>query len=398
MKIPLIIAASCGCLMSHGRADVPESAPAVGSQTSSKPEAELAALPDFHESWTDDERAVLKRFADYIKEFPLPEVYKNGFHQVITTGRCEKHLSNGDLLARIAAMYDDFEAMCLFIERGEDANTPALKMNDESLCDLAAEVIWSKNLGLNTPITHTAAQRVEKLEWLRSKGFKPAEHAEVIMFALGISCRVESQDISPLIEWCLRELPLQGDGSETEVTFIESVLQATGGSHIVKRLIENGILKVNEPLGDYLPLQHICQWELGSKSVNLETLQVLLESGADPELIVVDEEEGDDSVEYNQDDYEEEDAPNQELDAFASAAEMLCEIILYSEDNNHSTTRLVALDLLLLYGAKPEIPEIDDDTPDEIENKLRDITKRLKMSKKELQEDLQGLREKLNKQ
>ena len=86
------------------------------------------------------------------------------------------------------------------------------------------------------------------------------------------------------------------------------------------------------------------------------------------------------------------------LDAFASAAEMLCEIILYSEDNNHSTTRLAALDLLLLYGAKPEIPEIDDDTPDEIEHKLRDITKRLKMSKKELQEDLQGLREKLNKQ
>lgn len=354
-------------------------------------------LPPFHESWSAEERAVIVRFSERLEAFfknellnkaDLPAVAPH-LHSVITTGTCLPSSADGDTLARLAAMIDEAEAMMLFLQRGEDVN--AVLLSDEALLPVsfASEVIWAESL-IST--RQSAAERVQLLLKLQEMGWNPQTHAQSVIYAMPLLC-AESRDVSPLYEWFFSlnyELT-----PEQEATLYNALLISDGCTLIVKRLLEQGKFAVNEPLGEgLLPLQQVCAKPLFEKVINLDTLELLLSAGADPNLILVEEDFPADNEEYDPHGYEEDDLPRDDMDGFSTPIEMLFDHYrseLSEGNSKREKNYLAAIDLLLIYGAELDIEEDEYDDEEAESSAYAEVRKRLHMTPAELLSDFKRL-------
>lgn len=376
---------------------------AVAQEAPASPQQEPAAvtpsvklkhvkLPVFHESWTESERAVISDFAAkldkamsteeiaQLKDFMPAAAYLS---KVVESGKLEKSFDNGDTLCRLAAMFDHFEAMRLFVERGEDVNSTLTVHHFQS--GIGLEVLMCID-GFDP--SHTALQRVEQLVWLTEKGWDPQKQLDTLRTAISFVAILEPHNVAPLVQWYIEQVRVPQEE-------IAHLIHGEGCTDMVKQWIENDIIAVNEPLEDMLPLQCLCQFVSFSGRINLHTLELLLNSGADPNLIVAYEDTEEDSAEYDNDAYESEDGSVPEAASFSTAAEMVVDSYLNNLPKNNRRRAakfcLAALDLLLIHGA--ELDNLDDD--EEVMVDAREITKRLSMSKEELQADYEKLRAEL---
>ena len=360
----------------------------------------LLPLPPFHESWTAEEQAAIVQFSEHLESFlknhkldsdTVPAVVPY-LHSAVSSGACRPSSENDDILARLAAMIDEADAMMLFLKRGENVN--AVLNNEDSLIpvSLASEVIWAEGL-IST--RQSAADRVALMQELQKMGWDPHTHAQSVIFAMPILC-AEHQDVSPLFEWFFSlnyELT-----AEQEHTIYNVLLIADGCTPIVKRLVEQGKIAVNEPIGAgfLLPLQEVCSKPLFDKEINLDTLELLLAAGADPNLILVEEDSGGSSEEYDPDGYEEDDLPRDDMAGFSTPIEMIFDHYrseLSDGNKKREKNYLAAIDLLLIYGAELDIEEDEYNDEDAESAAYTEVRKRLDMTPEQLLADFKKLTE-----
>ena len=393
MKLPIILACALGAVATaQDSAEV--NSQAAPAETTYSVNLTHVKLPLFHESWSETERLVITDFANKLdKAMSMEEVSQmkdflpvvTYLSKVVETGVVEKRFDNGDTLCRLAAMFDHFEAMRLFVERGEDVNSSVTVHDFQS--GLGVEVVMCKD---SFEPSHLAMQRVEQLVWLTEKGWEPQKQLETLRAAISLVAVLEPHNVAPLVQWYIEQVRVPQDE-------IVALMHGEGCTDMVKEWIENDIFAVNEPLRDMLPLQNLCQFVSFSGRINLHTLELLLNAGADPNLILAYEEGEDDSAEYDNAAYESEDGSVAGADTFSTAAEMVVDSYLNNLDKlpNGAKARaekfcLAAVDLLLLHGA--ELEPTDDDGEECYDEALMN---RLNMSKEELRADYEKLRAEL---
>lgn len=360
----------------------------------------LLPLPLFHESWSEEDRAIVVRFTEaleeHLKTMKLHEsdipIVASYLHAVVSSGVCKDSFDDGDTLARLAAMLDDAEAMSLFLKKGENVNAVLNASDDEFLIpvSLASEVIWAKNL-ISTELS--AAQRVEQMQALQSMGWDPQLHAQSVIYAMTILA-VEHQDVSPLFEWFFSlnyELT-----QEQEASLYWALLVADGCTPIVRRFVEEGKIELNQPIGDkgLLPLQRVCSEPFFEKQINLDTLEYLLSAGADPNLMLADEDSTDGNVEYDPDGYEEDDLPRDDMAGYSTPIELVFDHYRSElSEGNHAREKnyLAAIDLLLLYGAELDIEEDECGDEEAESSAYAEVRKRLEMTPEQLNADFEKL-------
>lgn len=368
---------------------------------------QMLPLPPFHESWSEQDKVTLTRLSEHLERFRQDllvhdddwPVLTQYLHSVVSSGECKAQFDDdGDTMARIAAMVDEADAVRLFLKRGEDINAVLHIENATAPVSLASEVIWAERL-ISTK--QTAAERAALMQELQAAGWDSALHAPSVIFAIPIACLCESQDVSPLVEWFLT-LNYEMNEEQKE-SFLAALVVAEGCTAILQRFVEDGSIKLNEPLGELLPLQHICKAPMFDKTIQLDNLEYLLKSGADPNLMLA-YEDGEDDGKYDPEGYEEDDCPRDDMDGFSTPIEMLFDYyrfdMAWGEQNavtrHKSLHVLAAMDLLLMHGAELEIEldECDDESAES--NAYAETRKRLQMSKAELEADYQKLRELIN--
>lgn len=387
--------------------------PVLAQQSSTSPliqrssqRVKLSPLPQYHESWTPQQQAIINDFVASLEKFWEPDMaelqkdalcieFIKTLHQAISCGEVKPSFSN-DSIARFAAMVDHLEAVKLFIEKGEDPNTT--KMNKEynfPLC-LAQEVIWCESL-IN--IHHSAEERVQVLEWLKSKGWKPELQLESILKAIEITAMAENQDVSPFFRW-LNDQNFNKTSIYTD-DFYRAALIGHGCRSIVQELVEQGCFKLNEPIQEMLPLQHVCTRPLFDKIINTDTLEYLLQAGADPNLMLAYDSDDHHEGEYKVEDFEEDDQPTDDMVAFSTPIEILFDCYRYDlvyanetpADKNRINSYLLAIDILLLHGAELEIEEDEAGDEDAESAAYAEVRKRLNMTAEELRADAESLRQ-----
>lgn len=373
----------------------------------------LLPLPDFHESWTEAEIHCIKNFAAKFSHFydkqpfvnhSKEELYPfiNYLHRVIATGQVHESFTTQDgpdTLARIAAVIDDFEAIKLFISKGESCSVCIHNpgFDTEEFC-LAQEIIWSETL---TVLNHTAEERVAMLEWLKAQGWDPKTNRDSVIFAVIVASMAEHQNVLPLFDWLNNQ-----DFEQTAIitdTYLQAALHGVGATPVVRHLVDMGCIRLNEPLKDMLPLQHVCAHPLLEKIVNLDTLQYLLEAGADPNLMLAEDTEEHADSEYRQEDFDEEDAPLDGMESYATPIELVFDSyrfdIVYANktetDKKRIKSYLAAIDLLLLHGAELDIEEDEAGDEDAESAAYAEVRKRLGMSPEQLRADYDSIRSSL---
>ncbi len=380
-------------------------ATAQDTATVAPTQPELLPLPAFHESWSAENKEIITQFAErlslLLKDFdnglpPSPEDaavwsrFVTALHHAVSKGEVAASFE-GDGLARWAAMVDNAAAVRLFIEKGESTDTGIDCGIAGQHTVLAQEVIWSESL-IHTH--QTAAERVELLEWLKSKGWAPATQMQQLQFAISIVGLCENQDVSPLYEWFLALQPQLNE--EESATFYRSLLVADGCTPIVQRMVEAGKIQLNEPLDFKLPLQIVCEKPLFDRVANLRTLQYLLEAGADPNLMMAYEDEASDNGEYDPDEYETDDLPRDDMEVFSTPIEIIFD--RYRSELNEGNTKneanlLAAIDLLLLHGAELDIEDDEYDDEEAESTAYAEVRKRLEMTPEQLRADFKRLTE-----
>ena len=369
----------------------------------SKQRIKLLPLPQYHESWTQQEQDIINEFvARLVNLINTNELvtandaektkYIKYIHHVISSGKVESSFSK-DTIARLAAMVDQLDAARLFIERGEDPNTSKQGMATP-VC-LAQEVIWSEAL---VNIHHSAEERVQFLEWMRSKGWEPAKQNTSIVQAIIIASLAEAQDVSPFFRW-LKEQNIDQTSYYTE-EFYRAALLGNGCHGVVQELVEQGCFKLNEPLMELLPLQNICSRPLFDKIINPDTLEYLLQAGADPNLMLAYDSDEHHDGEYKAEDFEEDDQPSDDMVAFSTPIEIVFDSyrfdLIYANetpaDKKRINSYLLAIDILLLHGAELEIEEDEAGDEDTESAAYAEVRKRLQMTKEELRADAEHLR------
>lgn len=389
MKLPILLASLCA-------------AACAAEQTQP-----LLPLPDFHESWSDGEKDIVRSFVKSLEKTLAESSYSDtddesmkrymafraALHRAIATGKVEPSFG-GDTLARWAAMNDSHEAVKVFIGIGEDPHARYYIEELDLESGLVQEVIFAK--GLTYP-THLC-NRVALLNWLKDKGWDPAKDAELIGHAIVVALMAENQDMSELLDWFYAQgLELT---QERKDLLHQSIIAAQGGLSTLKFLVEHGDIKLNEPINDLLPLQIVCSWHIMDKAINLDNLEYLLQAGADPNLILGYDEEADDG-EYNQEGYEEDDLPRDDMKGFSTPIEIVFDDYRFHEECD-ATDKVAckkalhfqaAVDLLLMYGAELDIEE-DEHDDEAVESPVyEEVRKRLNMSHEELEADYSRIRE-----
>ncbi len=391
MKLPLLLSSLCAASYAAEQAQ-PQS---------------LLPLPDFHESWSDGEKDLIRCFAEGIEQTisetsALPTTKKDleryaafraALYHAITTGKVDSSFK-GDTLARWAAIIDNNEAVKVFVGLGEDPHARYYIEELELESGLVQEVIFAK--GLTCP-TSLLCDRVALLNWLKEKGWEPAKDAELIGYAVTLALMAENQDMSELLDWFYA----QGLGltQERKDFLHQSIIVAQGGLSALKRLVEQGDIKLNEPINDLLPLQIVCSWHIMDKSINLDNLEYLLQAGADPNLILGYEDAEDDG-EYNQEGYEEDDLPRDDMKGFSTPIEIVFDDYRFHAEHDETEQARkkalhfqAAVDLLLMHGAELDIEE-DEHDDEAVESPVYDeVRKRLNMSHEELEADYNRIRE-----
>ncbi len=369
----------------------------------------LLPLPNFHESWTETEAQCIKSFAAKFSQFydkqsfvshAKEELYPfiHYLHQVIATGEVKGSFVSGnspDTLARYAAIVDDLDAVKLFISKGENPATSARYADFDTEICLAQEIIWCETL---TVLNHTAEERVALLEWLKTQGWNPHTNRDSILFAVNVAALAEHQNVLPLFEW----INNQGFEQTSIITneYLRAALHGVGATAIVRKMVEMGALPLNEPLLDLLPLQHVCSHPLLENVINLDTLQYLLEAGADPNLMLADETDEHPDSEYRQETFDEEDAPLDGMDSYATPIERIFDFyrfdIVYANETETDKKRiksyLAAIDLLLLHGAELDIEEDEAGDEDAESSAYAEARKRLRMTPEQLRSDYDAIR------
>lgn len=391
MKLPILLASLCA-------------AACAAEQAQPQP---LLPLPDFHESWSDGEKDIIRGFVESLERTLVESSYsvtdedslkrytafRTALHHAIATGKIEPSFG-GDTLARWAAMNDSHEAVKVFVGIGEDPHARYYIEELDLESGLVQEVIFAK--GLTYP-THLC-NRVALLNWLKDKGWDPAKDAELIGYAVAVALMAENQDMSELLDWFYAQgLELT---QERKDLLHQSIIVAQGGLSTLKRLVEQGDIKLNEPINDLLPLQIVCSWHIMDKAINLDNLEYLLQAGADPNLILGYDEEEDDG-EYNQEGYEEDDLPRDDMKGFSTPIEIVFDDYRFHEECNDADKVAckkalhfqAAVDLLLMYGAELDIEE-DEHDDEAVESPVyNEVRKRLNMSHEELEADYSRIRE-----
>ena len=358
----------------------------------------ILPLPCYHESWTQEEKEILLQFIFKLERqfhakfkprelagLPVYRQLRNSLHRAMRDGVIEQFV-NGDSLCRWAAAQEDFDALKLFVLKGAECNisyqaTFADSTYSVSLIDSLLIPHTSGNS------THTAAERLEMIQWLTEHGFKLEQYPEELTGAVIKLCLYKTEDIAPIVEWYFSlktEIP-----KDLQHKLYAAVISAEGCAHIVKQLVEEGKIALNEPLAenDMLPLQVLFTHYI--HTINLPTLEYLLTAGADPNLHIAYEDDTNASDEYSPEGYEEEDKPNDELSGFSTPIELAFNLYrIYGDvDPVFAPTILAAIDLLLYYGAELEIEE-DEAGDEDVESPIyAEVRKRLEMSQKELMED-----------
>lgn len=365
----------------------------------------LLPQPQYHESWTQQEQDTINEFVARLVNFYNANklVSSNDaetvqaikyIHHVISSGKVEVSFSE-DTLARVAAMVDHLEAARLFIEKGEDPNICSEQQEAIAPICLAQEVIWSESL-INTH--HSPEERVQFLEWMRSKGWEPTRQNASVVQAIIIAAHAEAQDVSPFFRW-LQEQNFDKTSYYTEEFYRAALLG--GGCHgIVQELVEQGCFKLNEPLMELLPLQHVCSRPLFDKIINPDTLEYLLQAGADPNLMLAYDSDEHHEDEYKAEDFEEDDQPSDDMVAFSTPIEIVFDSyrfdLIYANETHADKKRinsyLLAIDILLLYGAELEIEEDEAGDEDAESAAYAEVRKRLQMTEEELRADAERLR------
>lgn len=391
MKLPILLASLCAAAY-------------AADQAQPQP---LLPLPDFHESWSDGEKDIIRSFVKSLERTLVEASYsvtdeislkrytafRAALHHAIATGKIESSFG-GDTLARWAAMNDSHEAVKVFVGIGEDPHARYYIEELDLESGLVQEVIFAK--GLTYP-THLC-NRVALLNWLKDKGWDPAKDAELIGYAVAVALMAENQDMSELLDWFYAQgLELT---QERKDLLHQSIVAAQGGLSTLKRLVEQGDIKLNEPINDLLPLQIVCSWHIMDKAINLDNLEYLLQAGADPNLILGYDEEEDDG-EYNQEGYEEDDLPRDDMKGFSTPIEIVFDDYRFHEEWNDADKVAckkalhfqAAVDLLLMYGAELDIEE-DEHDDEAVESPVyNEVRKRLNMSHEELESDYSRIRE-----
>ncbi|MBR1997030.1 MAG: hypothetical protein IJ993_01310 [Akkermansia sp.] len=372
----------------------------------------LLPLPDFHESWTEAEVQCIKSFAAKFSHFYDKQPFANHakedlypficyLHQVITTGEVNATFGTADApdtLARYAAIVDDLDAVKLFISKGENPATSARHADFDTEFCLAQEIIWSETL---TVLNHTAEERIALLEWLKTQGWNPQVNQNSIIFAVCVAAMAEHQNVLPLFEW-INNQQFEQTAIITD-HYMQAALHGVGATPVVRQLVEMGALPLNEPLLDLLPLQHICSHPLLENIINLDTLQYLLEAGADPNLMLADETVEHPDAEYRQEDFEAEDTPLEGIDSYATPIERIFDSyrfdMVYANETETDKKRiksyLAAIDLLLLHGAELDIEEDEAGDEDAESAAYAEARKRLRMTPEQLRADYEAIRHSL---
>lgn len=370
----------------------------------------LLPLPEFHESWNDEEKAILLQLAQTIHDdfsqqqdtdveelladdvAPIWNKFQIAYHRAVKEGVIEDSFGESDTFARWAAMHDQFEAVKFFIEKGESISAcyeyTILSMSAPSPSCLAQEVIWGKSL---TESAHSAEERVEMLQWLQSKGWDPLVNASSVTYAITVLCMADPMNVSALLDWYF-STGIQPDEENEKANLYRAILQAHGGTASVQKLVEQGEILLNGTIDDLLPLQIACQPCLLQDVFRIDTLKYLLEAGADPNLIVAYDYAQE--TDYSEEAFEDEDVPNADLDGFSTPIEIIFDNYRYNtiEGKHHNDKAyLAAIDLLLLHGAELEIEEDEANDEDVESPAYAEVRKRLQMTDDELQADYECL-------
>lgn len=392
MKLPLILASLC-------------SFACAAEQTQPQP---LLPLPAFHESWSEADKTMIHSFVKSIeqtlsessslppteKELERYSAFRAALHLAIATGKVAPSFK-GDTLARWAAVVDCHEAVKFFVGLGEDPNARYYIEALDLESGLVQEVIFAK--GLTCP-TSLLCDRVALLNWLKANGWDPTKDSALIAHAVSMVLMAENHDMGELLDWFYAQgLALT---QEQKNLLHQGIIVAQGGLPTLKRLVEQGVIKLNEPVNDLLPLQIVCSWSIFDKAVNLDNLEYLLQAGADPNLILGYDDEEDDG-EYNQEGYEEDDLPRDDMKGFSTPIEIVFDDYRFLEECD-DTDKVAckkalhfqaAVDLLLMYGAELDIEE-DEHDDEAVESPVyNEVRKRLNMSHEELEADYSRIRE-----
>lgn len=358
----------------------------------------ILPLPCYHESWTQEEKEILLQFIFKLERqfhakftpcelagLPLYRQLRNSLHQSVRDGVMEQFV-NGDSLCRWAAAEEDFDALKLFVLKGADSNISYQTTCFDSTYTLSLidSLLFPHTNGV---WTHSAAERLEMIQWLTEHGFKLEQYPEELTRAVIKLCLYKTEDIAPIVEWYFSlktEIP-----EDLQHKLYAAVISAEGCTHIVKQLVEAGKIALNEPLAanDMLPLQILFTHYI--HTINLPTLEYLLSAGADSNLHIGYEDDTNESDEYSPEGYEEEDKPNDELSGFSTPIELAFDLYrIYGDvDMVFAPTILAAIDLLLYYGAELEIEEDEAGDEDAESPIYAEVRKRLEMTKEELMED-----------
>ena len=386
MKLPVLLTALC----------------ATAFATEQEQHLPLNPLPAFHESWSDGEKDIISFFANRLDRFLVEnqsyedassvEIYtrfRKALHQAIITGKVEPSF-HGDTMARWAAMVDADLAVQVFIGHGEDPHARYYIDGLSLKSGLVQEVIWAINLRGHSSMHN----RIELLNWLKSKGWNPVADGDLIVQAVAIALLAESNEMAPLLQWFFEQgIELKDDQKNH---FYTGVLVGEGGLPYLKQLVEQGEIKLNEPIDDLLPLQAVCSWTIFEKKINLDNLAYLLEAGADPNLILAEEDATTDSESYDPEGYEEDDLPRDDMGSFSTPIEIVFD--QYRSDaseRNHKreSNFLAAIDLLLLHDAELDIEDDECNDEDAESTAYAEVRKRLEMTPEQLREDFERLTE-----
>lgn len=358
----------------------------------------ILPLPDFHESWTQEEKDVLNNFARTVEQqfrsrfrssvLPSPATklpaytrFRDNLHQGVKNGYFAPKFSDGDSFCRWAAEEGDFEALKLFVQKGADSNV--------SFCEHAYQysLIHSLLIGnLNQAPSHSSAEQLDMIHWLVDHGYKLELYPTELTYAVIALCLYRSEDIAPIVEWYFSINPEVPEELRNEL--YHAVLLAQGCTTVLKQLVEEGKIALNEPMAvnDLLPLQTLFTQSV--PTIHLPTLEYLLSAGADPNLHIGYEEDANESDEYSPEGYEEEDKPNEALTGFSTPIELAFDLyLIYGSHEAIAHPLLAAIDLLLYYGAELEIEEDSAGDEDEDSPIYAEIRKRLQMDKEELMQD-----------
>ena len=358
----------------------------------------ILPLPCYHESWTQEEKEILLQFIFKLERqfhakftpcelagLPVYRQLRMSLHQSVRDGVIEQFV-DGDSLCRWAAAQEDFDALKLFVLKGAECNISYQATFADSTYSISLiDSLLIPHTSGNS--TRTAADRLDMIQWLVEHGFKLEQCATELTGAVIKLCLFKTDDITPIVEWYFSlntEIP-----EDLQHKLYAAVLSAEGCTHIVKELVEEGKIALNEPLAenDMLPLQVLFTHYI--HTINLPTLEYLLSAGADPNLHIAYEDDTNASDEYSPEGYEEEDKPNDDLSGFSTPIELAFDLYRISGDNDSAFSRslLAAIDLLLYYGAELEIE--DDEAGDEdAESPIyAEVRKRLDMTKEELIQD-----------